>query len=89
MAGRVRTEPGITLSNQGSSISKVALLRLGRQLGNNAEAPILHDDTGYSVGLMSDDGEVNLVEHFDGLDESEAYAKWLSAAFGVPWSHAK
>ena len=66
-----------------------ALLRLGRQLGTATEVPILHDDTGYSVGLMSDAGEVSLVEHFDDIDESEGYAKRLAACFGVPWSHAK
>ena len=66
-----------------------ALLRLGRQLGPAAEVPIVQDETGYLVGLMSDAGEVELAEHFDNVDAGEMYAKWLSASFGVPWSHAE
>jgi hypothetical protein len=66
-----------------------ALLRLGRQLGPTTEVPILPGDAGYSVGLMSDAGEVHLAEHFADIDEAECYAKRLAACFGVPWSHAK
>jgi hypothetical protein len=56
-----------------------ALLRLGRQLGTATEVPILHDDTGYCVGLMSDAGEVSLVEHFDDIDESVSVRESASA----------
>jgi hypothetical protein len=73
----------------GQSNFQSALLRLGRQLGTGTEVPVLEDDAGFSVGLMSDAGEANLVEHFADIDEAEAYAKWLAVSFGVPWSHAK
>jgi hypothetical protein len=73
----------------GQSNFQSALLRLGRQLGAGTEVPILDDGTGFSVGLMSDAGEVNLAEHFADIDEAETYAKWLAVCFGVPWSHAK
>jgi hypothetical protein len=66
-----------------------ALLRSGRQLGTGTEVPVLNDGAGYNVGLMSDAGEVNLVEHYTDINEAEGYAKRLAACFGVPWSHAK
>jgi hypothetical protein len=73
-----------------------ALLKFGRQ--HNASVDIIVNDNNgkmaYSVGLMlSDVGEVEMVNHFadddntNAIDAAEQYAKRLAGWFGVPWGH--